>query len=133
MQVAVYNAKETSVLVDGVFITALGEDMISIEKEEALAENTVGAQGDIVRNEINNSIYNVTVTVQPTSPQFSFLLSLKDRTETFPLWITNKKLGIRAGGSQAMVSELPEIALGAEAEDVEFSFTVYDGNIETTK
>lgn len=133
MQVAVYNAKETSVLVDGVFITALGEDMISIEKEEALAENTVGAQGDIVRNEINNSIYNVTITVQPTSPQFSFLLSLKDRTETFPLWITNKKLGIRAGGSQAMVSELPEIALGAEAEDVEFSFTVYDGNIETTK
>ena len=49
MNFSVYNAKDTSVVVDGVHITSLGEDMISIEKEEALAENVVGAQGDVVR------------------------------------------------------------------------------------
>lgn len=126
-----YNAKDTSIVIDGVYITGLGEDMWSFEKEEALAENSVGAQGDIVRSEINNSIYNATVIVQTTSPQVPFLFSLKDRTEPFPLWMINKALGRREGGTMAMMSELPEDALGAEAEDLEFVFTVYDGDVVT--
>lgn len=126
-----YNAKDTAIVVDGVYITGLGEDMWSFEKEEALAENVVGAQGDIVRSEINNSIYNATITVQTTSPQVNFLFSLKDRKEPFPLWMINKALGRREGGSMAMMSEMPEDALGAEAEDLEFVFTVYDGDVVT--
>lgn len=126
-----YNAKDTSVVVDGVHITGLGEDMISIEKEEALAENMVGAQGDVVRSEINNSIYNFTITVQVTSPQREFLMGLKDRTEAFPLWVINKPLRVRAGGTMAMVTEVPSVALGASAEDMEFTFTVYDGVVVT--
>lgn len=126
-----YNAKDTVITIDGVYITGLGEDMWSFEKEEAIAENAVGAQGDIVRSEINNSIYNATVTVQPTSPQLNFLLSLKDRTEPFPLWMVNKTLGRREGGEMAMMTESPSDALGATAEDMEFVFTVYDGNIIT--
>ena len=124
-----YNAKDTSIVVDGVYITGLGEDMWAFEKEEALAENVVGAQGDIVRSEINNTIYNATITVQPTSPQVNFLFSLKDRTEPFPLWMINKALGRREGGTMAMLSEMPEDSLGAEAEDLEFTFTVYDGDV----
>ncbi len=126
-----YNAKDCSVTVGGVYITGLGEDMVSIEKEEALAENVVGAQGDIIRSEINNSIYNITITVQITSPQFSYLMSLKDATTPFAVWVINKALKLSAGGSKAFISEMPEIALGAEAEDVEFVFTVYDGEIVT--
>lgn len=128
-----YNAKDTTVSIDGVNITGFGEDMVSIEKEEALAENVVGAQGDVVRSEINNSIYNITVTVQPTCPQLPHLMSLKDRTEAFPIWINNKSLKIKAGGTKGYVTEMPEIALGAEAEDIEFSFTVLDGDITTTE
>ena len=126
-----YNAKDTSVVVNDVYITGLGEDMISIEKDESLAENVVGAQGDIVRSEINNSIYTITITVQVTSPQLGYLISLKNATEPFPLWVINKALGVRAGGTMAMISEMPEIALGSEAEDVEISFSVYDGDIIT--
>lgn len=128
-----YNAKDCSIVVGGVYITGLGEDMVSIEKEEALAENVVGAQGDVVRSEINNDIYNVTITVQITSPQFQYLLGLKDAQEAFPLWVINKALNLRAGGTQALISELPEVSLGAEAEDVEFTFTVYDGNISAAE
>ena len=124
-----YNAKDTSIVVDNVHITGLGEDMWSFEKEEALAENSVGAQGDVVRSEINNPIYNAHVIVQATSPQVNFLFSLKDRTEPFPVWMINKALGRREGGTMAMITELPEDALGAEAEDLEFVFTVYDGAI----
>lgn len=124
-----YNAKDCSVIVNNVYITGLGEDMISIEKEEALAENVVGAQGDIVRSEINNSIYNITVTVQITSPQFKHLINLKNSKDFFPVWVVNKGLGVRAGGSKSKILEMPEIALGATAEDVEITFCVYDGDI----
>lgn len=129
MQIARYNAKDTSVVVNDVYITGLGEDMISVEKEEDLASNKVGAQGDIVRSEINNTIYTITVTVQSTSPQLGYLLNLKDSIDFFPLWVINKSLGVRAGGAKAMVSSIPEIALGAEAEDIEVAFTVYDGDV----
>lgn len=124
-----YNAKSCSVVVDDFNVTGLGEDMISIEKEEALAENVVGAQGDIVRSEINNSIYNITVTVQITCPQLRQLIALKNSVDFFPVWITNYDLGLKAGGSKAKILEMPEIALGATAEDVEITFCVYDGDI----
>ena len=129
MLISRYNAKDTSVVANDVYITGLGEDMISVEKEEDLASNKVGAQGDIVRSEINNTIYTITVTVQSTSPQLGYLLNLKDSTDFFPLWVINKSLGVRAGGAKAMVSSSPEISLGAEAEDIEVAFTVYDGDI----
>lgn len=127
--IASYNAKDCSIIVDNVYITGLGEDMINIEKEEAFAENAVGAQGDIVSSVINNSIYNVTITIQITSPQFHYLFNLKNRADFFPVWVVNKNLGIRAGGSQAKILELPGISLGSTAEDVEITFCVYDGEI----
>lgn len=123
-----YNAKDTTIIVDGTFITGLGEDMWNFEKAEDLAEDSVGAQGDVIRNEINNPIYNATVTVQRTSPQYNFLRSLKNRTEPFPIFMINKALGVKEGGSQALCTSVPPSGLGASAEDVEFAFTVYDGD-----
>lgn len=133
MLIGQYNAKDCTVLIDGSYVTGLGEDMISWEKEEAYFESIVGAQGDIVKSVINNSIHNLTVTVQPTSPQFGFLLTLAKRSEPFPVWVVNKALGIRLGGTMANVREQSEISLGAEAEDLEFTFTVFDGVTENTK
>lgn len=125
-----YNAKDCSVIIDGTYITGLGEDMISWEKEEAYFEPSVGAQGDIVKSEINNSIHNLTLTVQPTSPQLRFLINLARSSSTFPVWVINKAMGIRLGGTMANIMEAPEISLGAEAEDMEFTFCVFDGVTE---
>lgn len=127
-----YNAKDTAVVVDGVYITGLGEDMISWEKEEQYFEPVVGAQGDIVKSEINNDIYTLTITVQPTSPQLSHLISLKDRKDPFPIWCINKELGLTIGGSKANIMEMPSISLGATAEDLEVSFAVFDGTIKAS-
>lgn len=123
-----YNAKDCTVMVDDVYITGLGEDMISWEKDEPFFETSVGAQGDIVKNEINNTLHTLTITVQPTSPQLPYLLSLKGRADTFPVWVINKSLGIRAGGTKANIIEMPEISLGAEAEDIEIVICVFDGD-----
>lgn len=124
-----YNAKDSSIVIDGVHITGLAEDFWAFEKQEALAEDSVGAQGDIVRNEINNSLFDATVTVQTTSPQANFLFGLAKRTEPFPIWNINKSLGRKEGGTMALMSEYPSDEHGSAAGDLEFKFTVYDGDI----
>lgn len=131
MNVTRYNAKDCTITVDGVFITQLGEDMVSFSKEEAYFNTSVGAMGDVVKSEINNSIHTLTLTIQATSPQKAFLMSKFGSSKTFPVWVTNKAMGIRFGGSMASVQEQPEISFGAEAEDMEFSITVFDGVVES--
>ena len=125
-----YNAKDTSVIVNNTYITGLGEDMVSGEKDEDYFASSVGAQGDVVVSEINNSLGKVTIYVQPTSPQKPFLMNLAKTTEHFPLWVVNKKLGERFGGSQARLLTAPEMARGAESEDMEFVFQVFDYDVE---
>ena len=125
-----YDAKDVSIVVDNVYITGLGEDMVSGEKDEDYFAASVGAQGDTVVSEINNTLGTVTIYVQPTSPQKGFLLTLAKRTEFVPLWVVNKKLGERFGGTKARLKTAPELARGAEAEDMEFVFQVFDYDVE---
>ena len=131
MKLTRYNAKDTVITVKGVHITGLGENMWNFEKNEAYAEDSVGAQGDVCRSEINNSLHTATIGVQRTSPQYNFLTNLKNETEPFPIWCINKTLGIKEGGAMALVSEKTASVLGATAEDVEFAFTIYDGDTTT--
>lgn len=125
-----YDAKDCTVTVDGVYITGLGENMVSFEKEEAYFETSVGAQGDIVQSIINNSIHTLSLTIQSTSPQKAFLLSKLGSRETFPVWVTNKNLGERFGGTLASIKEMPSISRGAESEELEISIVVFDGVLE---
>lgn len=131
MAFATYNAKNSVITVNGVHITGLAEDFWSFEKEEGLAENAAGAQGDTVRSEINNPIWTATITVQTTSPQANYLLGLMNETEPFPIWNINKQLGRKEGGNVALMSEAPSDEHGSEAGELEFTFTVYDGAITT--
>lgn len=126
MNVATYDAKDTTVIIDGTYITGFGEDMITAEKEEDFFTPSVGAQGDVVKSVTNNSLGTVAVTVQRTSPSKAFLMGLAKRSEPFPLWVINKKLGERVGGTKANLLSCPEFASGAEAEDMEFTFQVFD-------
>ena len=130
MNVSTYDAKDTSVIVDGTYITGLGEDMISAEKDEDLRSDSVGAQGDVVSSVINNTLGTMTIYVQPTSPQKAFLMSLAKRTAPFSIWAVNQKLGERVGGTKAALISYPEFARGSEAEDMEFAFRVYDYTVE---
>lgn len=125
-----YDAKDTTIVVDGVFITGLAEDMISGEKEEDLFSASVGAQGDVVKSTTNNPLGKITINVQVTSPQRKFLMALANRTEPFPIWCVNKKLDERMGGTMANLLTFPEISRGAEAGDMEFVFQVFDYSVE---
>lgn len=126
MKVNRYNAKNMTVIVDNVYITGVGESMVTGEKDEENFSTSVGAQGDVVKSIINNPLGTVTITVQTTCPQYTYLLGLANREDEFPLWCINKTLGRRFGGSQASLKKWPSESHGSEAEDAEFEFQVFD-------
>ena len=132
MAVTKYDAKDCVVVVDGVYITGLGETMVTGEKDEELFATSVGAQGDVVKNVINNPLGKITISPQATSPQRGYLRSLANRTEPFPVWVTNKVLGERFGGTQCSLQAVPSRERGTEAGDMEFVFGVFDYTDEDT-
>lgn len=127
--VTTYDAKDCVITVDNVFITGLGEDMVSGEKDEDFFSTSVGAQGDVVKNITNNPLGVITVVVQATSPQKAYLLELAKNQAIVPVWVVNKSIGERMGGTQASVMNYPELSQAAEAEDREFKFQVFDYDV----
>ena len=125
-----YNAKDCVVTVGGVYITGLGEDMVSGEKDEDNVSAVVGAQGDVVVNEVNNDLGTITLTVQGTSPQKSYLLNLAKTKAMVDIWVNNKSIGEKMGGTKAMIKKTPTLEQGAELADREFEFQVFDFTVE---
>ena len=127
-----YNALDCLVAVDNAFITQLAEDMVTGEKDEDYFETEVGAYGDVVKNENNNNLGKVTVRIQSTSPQRKYLTGLKNKKDPFPIWVTNKTLGERFGGTKANLISCPERSRGKTAGEMEFVFQVFDYTVEDT-
>ncbi len=124
--VRTYNPKDCVITVGGVYITGLGEDMVKCEKDEDNFTTGVGAQGDVVVNQSNNELGTVTVTVQGTSPQKDYLLGLCKSSELFDIWVINKSISEKVGGSQAMMKKTPSLEQGTELADREFEIQVFD-------
>ena len=130
MAVTQWNAKECTVMWDGINITGLGEDMITGEKDEEFFSSTVGAQGDVVINEINNDLGTVTLTVQGTCPQKSKLIADAKAGKIAPLWVSNPGIGEKLGGSKARIKNYPSLEYGQELADREFEIQVFDYTVE---
>ena len=127
----VYNPKDTTVTVNGIFLTGLGEDGVSFEFEEERGEAVVGCQGDVVFNETNNKLATMTIAIQASSPQYKTILNYAKNGTVFPVWAVNKSIGERCGGTKARFKNMPSVSYGAELEDREFEVLVFDGVVET--
>lgn len=125
-----YNAKDTVVTIDNFYVTGLGEDFITGERQENFFEPAVGAQGDIVENEINNSLGTITLSVQATSPQLAILREYARSGRHFAIWVTNKVIGERFGGTDARITNFPSLEYGAEIAEREINITVFDYDVE---
>lgn len=125
-----YNAKDCTVTVGETFITGLGEDMVTGSKDEEMFSTTVGAQGDIVMNETNNTLGTITLTLQGGSPHKRMMIEYAKNGTTFPIWCANKSIGERFGGTKARIKNYPELAQGTELEDREFEIQVFDYTVE---
>ena len=127
-----YNAKDCVITVNDVYITGLGETMVTGEKDEEFFSSVVGAQGDVVINENNNPLGSITLTVQSTSPQKAYLINLAKSGAIFPIWVVNKSIGERMGGNKARIKKYPSMEQGTEAGDREFEIAVFDYDVEAT-
>lgn len=125
-----YNPKDCVITAGGVYITGLGEDMVSCEKDEDNFSAVVGAQGDVVVNESNNQLGTITLTVQGTSPQKAYLMGLAKSKSVFDIWVINKSIGEKVGGSRAMMKKPPALEQGTELADREFEIQVFDYTVE---
>lgn len=128
-----YDANDCTVTIAGVYITGMGESIAAGKKDENFINPAVGAQGDVVVNKRNDPLGTITLTVQTTSPQKGFLLDLAKKKSTFPVWVTNKSIGERFGGSQAMIANYPELKNEKEAGDREFEIKVFDYDVFSIK
>lgn len=124
--ITTFDSKDLIVTVNDVNITGLGEDGASGEKDEAFFSTSYGVQGDCVVSVTNNDLGTVTITVQKTSPQYSYLLGLAKRKEKFPLWCRNSNTNEVFGGTQAALENYPASENGMEHADGEFTFKVFD-------
>lgn len=125
-----YNSKDCVVTIDGVFITGLGEDMVTGAKDEEFFTTAVGAQGDVIVNENNNSLGTITLTIQATCPQKAFILELAKKGAIVPVWVANKSINERFGGTSARIKNFPELGNGKEAADREIEIQVFDYTVE---
>lgn len=130
MGITQYDAKDVVVTVGGVYITGLGEDMVSGEKDEDNVSAVVGAQGDVVVNAVNNDLGTITLTVQGTSPQLPYLKKLARSKEMVDVWVNNKAIGEKFGGSKAMIKKTPSLEYGSELADRELEIQVFDYTVE---
>lgn len=125
-----YNAADCVITVDSVYITGLGESMVEGEKDEDFFEDSTGAQGDVVVNEINDTKGTITLSVQATCPQRSMLIQYANARKEFPFWAVNKALGSRMGGSKCRIMSMPPVKHGKTAEDLEIKIRAYDYTVE---
>ena len=125
-----YNPNDVTITINGIFITGLGEDAVEFEFEEDRFEASVGCQGDVVLNETKNNLATLTLTVQASSPQYKTLLSYAKNGTIFPVWVVNKSIGERCGGTKARFKNPASVSYGTELEDREFEILVTDGVVE---
>lgn len=125
MTVRTVDARETSVVMDGQFITGFGEgSFVEWEKDEDNFNAKVDAFGAVGVAITNNTLGTITLTLSQTSPQLALVKRLANSRKIFPIWITtaNEKVG----GTQAMIKQTPSGTLSDEIEDREIEIQVFD-------
>lgn len=127
-KVASFNAKNSTISADGIFVTGFGEDMIEFEPNEDDFEYESGAQGDIIISETNDDTATCTLTLQATSPSNKHMMKLANEKKIFSFWVISKRNGMteKAGGGQARILKKPTGAFGKTAEDREYEIVIFD-------
>lgn len=126
-----YDPRDVSVIIDGVYITGFGEDLVEVEKDEDNYSVTVGAQGDVVRSKSNNPLATTTITLLPSSPQLAFMNNLANSGKLVPVSIIyNGSPKETTTSTEAYVKKPATRTYGAEAENREFEIQMLDVDMQ---
>ena len=126
-----YDAKDVSVIVNGVYLTGFADGtFVSYEKTEDRFNVVVGAQGDTARARINNPLGTITVTLQQTSPQVAMLNNLAKSGKLVETRVIHKGSNtVKVGGTQCFVMKEASGEYGSEISNREFTLQILDFEI----
>jgi len=126
-EVKTYDAADVVTIVNGVFMTGYGEDMVSVVKDEESYTVKVGAQGDAVRSKVNNPLGTITLTLQSTSPQCTYLDSLANTGSLVSVSVVHAGTPKETNTStQAFIKKPADREYGAESADKTYEFQCLD-------
>ena len=127
-----YDAKDVSVIVGGVYLTGFADGtFVSYEKTEDNYAISVGAQGDPARAKVNNPLGTITVTVQQTSPQVSYLNNLARSGKIIEARVIHKGSNTeKVGGTQCFILKEAAGEFSNEISSREFTIQIMDYSVE---
>ncbi|MEK4062198.1 MULTISPECIES: phage structural protein [unclassified Paenibacillus] len=122
-----YDPMDVAVIVGGVFLTGFGEDLVTVAKDEERFTVSVGAQGDVIRNKVNNPLGTITITLQRTSPQCAYLDGLANSDKLVPVSVMYSGDPKETNtATEAYVKKPADREYGSEAGDKEYEFQCLD-------
>lgn len=123
-----YDAKDVSVIVGGVYLTGFAEGtFVSYEKTEDNYALSVGSLGDVARAKVNNPLGTITVTLQQTSPQVTYLNNLATSGKIVEARVIHKGSNTeKIGGTQCFVLKEAAGEFSNEVSSREFTIQVMD-------
>lgn len=129
--VTTYDAKDVSVIVNGVYLTGFADGtFVSYSKDEENFAVSIGAQGDAARAKVNNPLGTITVTLQQTSPQVSMMNNLARSGKLIEARVIHKGSNTqKVGGTQCFVKKPADGEFSNEISSREFEISVLDYDI----
>lgn len=129
--VTTYDAKDVSVIVGGVYLTGFAEGtFVSYEKTEDRWTISTGSMGDTARAKVNNPLGTITVTLQQTSPQVSYLNKLAKSGKLVEARVIHKGTNTeKIGGTQCFILKEASGEFSNEISNREFTIQVLDFDV----
>jgi len=125
MASSVYDAKEVTVIVDGVTVVGFADgDMVTCTKDENNITVVEDAQGSASAAINNSKIGTIQIMLAQTSPNYRQLVNLANSRRVVPTRVVNGSETI--GGSQALVEKLPDTTFGSSVGSRQFTLKVLD-------
>ena len=104
---------------------------VSYEKTEDNYAISVGAQGDPARAKVNNPLGTITVTLQQTSPQVSYLNNLARSGKIIEARVIHKGSNTeKVGGTQCFILKEAAGEFSNEISSREFTIQIMDYSLE---
>lgn len=129
-----YDPKDCVTTINGSYaVTGYASDMITGSRDNDSVSFTEGAQGDTVANLSASTLGTITLTLLATSPSNAVLVDLAKKKEFFSIWINNKSIGERMGGTQAMVVKYPDYSYGSTVGNRAYTIKVVDFDVDNAK
>lgn len=126
-----YDAKDVSVIVGGVYLTGFAEGtFVSYEKTEDNFALSVGSLGDVARAKVNNPLGTITITLQQTSPQVTYLNNLARSGKIVEARVIHKGTNTeKIGGTQCFILKEAAGEFSNEISNREFTIQVMDYSV----